>query len=345
MRHDHGGQRAARVDASVNVNPLGPPDALNVVFAKARELAARYPEIDAGRARDAWASRLGIGREQLLVGNGASELISLAIRAIEPQRVVVFDPCYSEYEASARAAGVPVEHVALQCAGGEWVTDLAYLRAAPGDLVVLGRPNNPTGHLGPAPDALAALANRGVHVLVDESFLALSDPGAQATLTPLVTDNLTVVTSLTKTYCVPGLRLGILAGHGDLIARIGELRDPWSVNAIASEAAVILAGEDRYLKRTRELLDAERRRVVAALEAMPGLRVTVGVAPFVLIELPEPHESPEVCARMLARGVAVRDASTFPGLSPRWIRIGIRTPAENDAVLSALRAALAEARA
>ena len=337
MRRDHGGQHAVAIDASVNVNPLGPPEALDAVFARARKLASRYPELDASRARDAWASRLRVDRETLLVGNGASELISVAMRAIAPERVIVFDPSYSEYEAAARATGVPVLHVPLELDGDRWRAPDELSQPSSGDLVVFGRPNNPTGDLGPAADALDDLMARGVHVLADESFLALSDYGEIASLVPHVSERLTVVASLTKTYCVPGLRLGILVGDRRLVERISELRDPWSVNAIAAEAAIMLAKQDAYLARSRELVVAERGRLARTIGAIPGVRVTQGAAPFFLVELPASTTAATICAGMRERHIAVRDASTFPGLSDRWIRIGVRTPPENDRLISALK--------
>lgn len=349
MKRDHGGAPAARIDASVNVNPLGPPASLDAVFARAREFASRYPEIDARSARQAWAGRLGVPVDRLLVGNGASELISLAIRAIDPLRVIVFDPCYSEYDAAARAAGIELTHVPLQLVGDAWCTPLERLLAegiegralGEGDLVVVGQPNNPTGHLT-APESLRALAELGVHVLADESFLALAQTPHQPvsasahSLAAHASARISVITSLTKAYCVPGLRLGLFVADEALVARISELRDPWSVNGIAVEAAVALAADNDYLDRSRARLLVERSRVAAAIAALPGMRVTEGVAPWVLAELPGPRTAAEVRGKLLARDIAVRDASTFPGLTERWIRIGIRSTADNDDIIAAL---------
>ncbi len=349
MKRDHGGEPLARIDASVNLNPLGPPASLDAVFARSRELASRYPEIDATSAREAWARRLGIPVGQLLVGNGASELISLVVRAIGPRRVIVFDPCYSEYTVAARAARAHLAHVPLRLHGESWRTPVGGLLSGriedlavgDGDLVVVGQPNNPTGHLT-AVESLTELARSGAHVLADESFLALAEShsGVASTsshsLVPLLGRRISVVASLTKSYCVPGLRLGYLAADESLVDRIGEIRDPWSVNGIAAEAAVALASEDGYLERARVLLDSERVRMESALASL-GLRITDGVAPWVLAELPEPLGAGDLSSNLLTRGIAIRDASSFPGLSGRWVRIGVRTPAENDGIIVALR--------
>lgn len=346
MIRDHGGAPEAAVDASVNLNPLGPPDSLDAVFARARELAGRYPQIDAASAREAWARHLEVPFGRVLVGNGASELISLAVRAIEPRRVIVFDPGYSEYAAAARAAGVAVSRVPLVLEGDEWLTPIDELlgRGADGepvgdgDLVIVGQPNNPSGHLTPL-ESVLALARAGVHVLADESFLALVDSGTRAHADSLVSHaatNVTAVASLTKTFCVPGLRLGYLVADEALVDRITGLRDPWSVNGIAVEAAVVLSREGDYLERSRNLLAVERSRVAESLAGM-GVRVTAGIAPWVLARLPHSLSSAQVCDALLADGVAVRDASTFVGLGDGWIRIGIRNADDNGSLLASVR--------
>jgi threonine-phosphate decarboxylase len=339
MRRDHGCVPHARIDASVNVNPLGPPGSLDAVFDRSRELASRYPEIDARSAREAWANRLGAPVARVLIGNGASELISLVVRAIAPKRVVIFDPCYSEYASAARSAGAALVHVPLVLEGDAWRTSFEGLALGEGDLIVLGQPNNPTGHLI-AVEEIVALSDRGPRVLVDESFLALSGPPDDAatvhSLAPHVGPHVSVVASLTKTYCVPGLRLGYLIADEPLVERISELRDPWSVNGIAAESAVVLAADAEYVHRARALLTSERPRLAAALRGL-GMHVTNGVAPWVLAELPAPASAAAVRSDLLARGIAIRDASSFRGLSDRWIRIGVRTAKENDAVVAALQ--------
>lgn len=335
MRYDHGGAPQTSIDASVNVNPFGPPAALDDVFARARELAMRYPHIDAGPARDAWASRLGIARERVLVGNGASELISLVIRALEPPRVVLFEPCYSEYAAAAEAAGAAVVRHPLARDGATWSTPLAGFEPHPGDLVVVGQPNNPTGHLT-SPEAIAAIAEQGARVLVDESFLPfLHDPDALS-LASRGIQGVFVVTSLTKIFCVPGLRIGLLAGDAETLRRISELRDPWSVNGIALEAAAALADEDEYLARTRAWLSEERPHLAKLLCAIPGVSVCDGVAPFVLAELPEGVSATRLRDSLATRGLGVRDASTFAELGPRWVRVGVRSAPENERLAAAI---------
>lgn len=335
MRYDHGGAPLTSIDASVNLNPFGPPAALDAVFARVRELAMRYPEIDAGAARQVWAQKLAVSRERLLVGNGASELITLAMRALQPRRVVVFEPCYSEYVSAAEAVGASIVRLSLALEAGSWSTPLRDYEPLAGDLLVLGQPSNPTGHLT-SPDAIAALARRGARVLVDESFLQFTERPGEVSLAGSDIPGAFVVSSLTKIFCVPGLRLGLFVGDAETVRRMSELRDPWSVNALAADAATVLVAQDGYLAHTRSWLAEERPRAARLLAAIPGVSVCEGVAPFMLLELPEGVSATATRDALAARGIGVRDASTFAELGPRWLRVGLRTAAENEQVAAAI---------
>ncbi len=145
-----------------------------------------------------------------------------------------------------------------------------------------------------------------------------------------------MATSLTKIFCVPGLRLGLFVGDAHTVARMSRLRDPWSVNALALTAAETLVSQDDYLRRTREWLDAERPRAAALLAGIPGARACDGVAPYCLVELPPRVGATDLRDSLARRGIGVRDASMFHGLGPRWLRVGVRTPAENDRVAAAI---------
>ena len=343
MRSDHGGAFGARIDASVNCNPLGPPRSLDPVFARVRDLAARYPDLDARRARHAWATALGVPLERLLVGNGASELIAVVTRALSPARVVLFEPCYSEYAAAADAAGAPVAALRLERTADAWLTPLAALAPRPGDLVVLGHPNNPTAHLlDPTALRAVAAAHPESWFLVDESFLPFHPAHDDLTLLRDRPANLAVVRSLTKIFCVPGLRLGLLVADEALVAASQRLRDPWAVNAIAADAAVVLASEETaaalpgsYLDRTRSWLAAETPRALESLRAA-GLAAWRADAPYVLAELPEPLRVADLAASLSPLGIAVRDASTFVGLTPRTLRVGLRFDDETDEIVAAI---------
>lgn len=166
MRRPHGGHPAPGVlDFSVSLNPLGPPDSLNLLCSS--DHLARYPEPCSATLQQALAEHHGVDPEFVLVTNGACEAIELVMASLRPRRVVVLVPAFTEYEDSARAWGHQVVTIAArEETGFHW--DFSRLDVQPDDLVVLGNPANPAGVVSELPDLDATL-------LVDETFLDFVD--------------------------------------------------------------------------------------------------------------------------------------------------------------------------
>ncbi|MFZ5480805.1 MAG: pyridoxal phosphate-dependent aminotransferase [Myxococcota bacterium] len=279
------------IDFSANLHPWGaPPGVLEAARAAVGE-AGRYPSPRGEPLRSRISERVGA---EVVLGNGASELLFASLRGA--RRVWVRAPSYLGYVEAAWPA--PVLH-------GD--------RAEPGDAIVVGRPNNPDGHL-PTVDEVAALVRPGVRVVVDESFLGFTDAPSCVGLPGAV-----VITSMTKTYGIPGLRLGWAAGLDPASV------PPWTVNAPALAAG--LACLDHWDWPRRVPIDAWRADLVRALGG-------VGAANFLLLTVQNGRATRERALR--EHGVLVRDASPFAGLDGRHLRVAVRTPEENARLVEAL---------
>lgn len=300
------------LDVSANLHPWGPPPGVRAAIRAALDDVDRYPPPHAEPLRDALSERIGA---PVTVGNGATELLLAAVRGA--RRLWVRPPCYNGYAEVARAAGVPV----VACASWEEA------RFAPRDVAVVGRPNNPDGRLVDV-DALAGLARRVDRLVVDESFLGFTaEPSAVG-----LASNVVIVQSMTKTYAIPGLRLGWAWNLPE-----GAL-PPWSVNAVALAAG--LACLDAWAWPREVPLDAWRADQSATVGTIAGVREVCGAANYLLLTLARPAAS-ELRARLVAdAGVLIRDASTIAGLDAHHVRIAVRTPDENRRVADALRAGL-----
>lgn len=337
MNTDHGGRYTeGLLDFSVSINPLGPPACVAETLAHALPLLTRYPSLDAEPARFAVAARLGLDPAEVLVGNGATELISLLVRALLPTRVWVVEPCYSEYRAAAESCSIPVMRLPYQVVGERFEPAWDALRPVAGDMVFLGCPNNPTGQ-SPDPQRLDELfGTDGVFWILDESFLAFSDPSERSSPAVPPQPGVITVRSLTKFYAIPGLRLGYLIAARDTVAKLARAKDPWSVNSLAEHLAGLLLADRAYADRTRQFISAERVRVAGTLRGKVGVTVYPGEANFLLCLLPEGKTVKALNASLKRQGMVVRDASTFIGLSERHFRMGLRRVPENDRLIAAL---------
>ncbi|MEW5933759.1 MAG: threonine-phosphate decarboxylase CobD, partial [Bacillota bacterium] len=347
------------LDFSANLNPLGPPPGVMALLRDYLGDVAHYPEPRGGTLKRELARHLDISPNNLMVGNGAAELIYCFCRATSPRRALIPAPSFSEYARGVRACGGEVCHLPLDAPGFRLPGDrlAAALRTGQYDLAILGNPNNPTGTLT-RPDELApileAAARTGTWLLLDESFLGFLPRPEPLSLRRLAASSdgtrarLAVVDSFTKLYCLPGLRLGYLTGPTTLINRMEETRDPWSVNVLAQVAGIGCLGEREYVARTRRLLPGLREALARALSAITGLKIFPSAANFLLLHtgppsIPAPPGTRgRVAARLARRLILVRDCSDFPGLEAGgYIRVAVRLPDENDRLVRALREVLA----
>jgi histidinol-phosphate/aromatic aminotransferase/cobyric acid decarboxylase-like protein len=296
------------LDVSANLHPWGPPPGVRAAVARAIDAIDRYPPPYAEPLAEALADVLG---RPVSVGNGATELLLAAFRGA--RRVWVQPPCYGGYAEAAAAAGVPV-------VAGDGPYEA-------GDVVVVGRPNNPDGRLMGL-DEVARLARGVDRLVVDESFLPFLDEPSAIGLAP----NVVVVQSMTKTYAIPGLRLGWAWNLPE-----GAL-PPWSVNALALAAG--LACVEAWDWPRRPPIDTWRSELEASLARLPGVVGVDGAAIFLRMTLARPVAATVRAAALERYGVLVRDASTMPGCDARHVRVAVRAPEDNARVIAALASAL-----
>lgn len=323
---DHGDQQVppGAVDLAVNVEP-GPPAWLARRLRDAVVDLAPYP--DDRPARVAIARATGRAADEVLLCNGAAEAFWLLAAALRPQRACVVHPEFTEGEAALRAAGVDVVRAHRQAPA--W--SLADVHV-PGDadLVLLGRPGNPTGAMDPV-DAVAALCRPGRTVVVDEAFVDfVPEPDALARRR---VPGLVLLRSATKLWGLAGLRLGHVLGPAEVVQRLHAVRQPWSTNHLAIVAAVELADRDAERRQRADDVRRRRARLVQGLARVDGLQVWASPANWVLVR----SRRPDLRARLLEHGIAVRRGESFPGLDEHWIRVAVRDEDTIDRVVDTVR--------
>ncbi len=341
----YGIRREDFLDFSANVNPLGPPPASLHAAQEALGEMARYPEPGAWSLRDQLASRLGVEPGQLVLGNGASELIHLVAEHARPRAVAVVSPAFAEYEAAALRAGAEVEHLQLYPGDGFRLEAQALARcAARAQLVYACNPASPTGRLYGREELLPALeacrAGGGL-LVVDESFMGFCarEEARRSTLMGEVGgEGLAVISTFTKLYALAGLRgPGWLAGARGLASALEERAAPWRVNCVALAAARASLGEDAYVEETRARVAEWREALARGMEETGIFQVFPSSANFLLLRMSDPgRDAAEVVDGLGRRGILVRSCAGFRGLEEGFVRVAVRTPAENKRLLRAL---------
>jgi histidinol-phosphate aminotransferase len=320
-----------QLDFAVNVVPGGPPPWLRQELDAALERVAGYP--DERPAAEALAARHRRPVGEVVVCNGSADAFWLLAAALRPRRAVVVHPSFTEPEAALHAADHPV--------GRAWRDPDTFALdpsavAEDADLVVVGNPNNPTGTLDQAA-AVGRLARPGRVLVVDEAFMEFTGGETESVTGRSDLPGLVVVRSLTKLWGLAGLRAGYLLAPAGIAAVLRAARQPWSVNTLACAALAAWAKAAATHAARIDEIAAARRRLTAALAALPGVRVWPSAANFLLLRVPD---GPALLERLAAASIAVRRCDTFPGLSADHLRIAVREPSDNQRLLDAMRDAL-----
>jgi histidinol-phosphate aminotransferase len=297
----------------------------------------RYPDVSARPLREVLARRWQLSPEEILLGNGSEEIISILTIAFgggptDPARVLYPDPTFNQYEALARAYGAEPAPVPLGLGFGLDEERFAEaIRERRPALAFFASPNNPTGNRFD-PDVLCRLALLAdAALVVDEAYADF----AGETLIPRVrtTPGLFVMRSLSK-IGLAGLRLGALIGPADAIAELDKVRLPWNVNVVSQAlGCATFRHPERIEGRIRETV-ALREQLAARLRGIAGVEVYPSEGNFLLVRTPLGGGA--AFAGLLARGVLVKNVAA-PGPLERCIRITVGTALENERCARALR--------
>jgi threonine-phosphate decarboxylase len=330
-------------DFSASINPMGVSHRALRRLKRELALVQHYPDAAQQELRNLIASEEKIDSQCILFGNGATQLLHLVSRWLNPRKALLLAPAFSEYWNGLHRTGCKIAACTLKPEENFQLnlTDLIQCidEKRPG-LVILANPNNPTGTLV-SHSSLIELAkfcrSRAIHLVLDESFL---DFTAQPSLAPLAArqDYLIVVRSLTKFYALAGLRIGYLAASRPVIRCLADCIEPWSVNTLALIAAAESLKDVEYRKRTVALVASEREYLSNGLKRLQWLEPFPSQSNFLLAHIKLPGVHGMDLRRALEKNhILIRDSTGFRGLSPQFIRVGVRTRRENQLLLEALR--------
>jgi histidinol-phosphate/aromatic aminotransferase/cobyric acid decarboxylase-like protein/adenosyl cobinamide kinase/adenosyl cobinamide phosphate guanylyltransferase len=321
-------------DHAVNVLAGGPPQWLRRALGEALDSdVSSYP--DEREATAALAALHGRDPREIVPTNGGAEALWLLPAALRPALAACVHPGFTEAEAALRAHGVPVVRVLRERELGFALDPQAVPARA--DVVIVGNPASPSGTLDPS-SAVLALRRPGRVVVVDEAFMDMV-PGEAGTLVHERLADVIVVRSLTKALAIPGLRAGYAVAPAALAGRLREVRPPWSANALALAALAAAARHPQALAATAARATDEREDLERRLASVVGVRTWPSAANFCLVEV---ADGPAVVAALRERRIAVRAASSFPGLGAGDLRLTARGPRENERLVAALTEALGE---
>lgn len=350
---------ATALDFSANINPLGYPlDIEESVHANINTIL-HYPDPHCRRLRKRLADKYHCSESNIVVGNGSTELFYLIPRAVPAQQGMVFQPTFTEFTRSLKCARIPVKNIVcndnnlfridLKRVDGR---DSGQHEHMPGrlpdsytNIIFICNPNNPTGHLTRREDILDLAGDMPTSlVVVDEAFMEFVTDSDRFSVMQSAAEieNLIVVRSLTKLYGIPGIRLGFLVAHRNIVKLLLSYKEPWSVNSIAQSIGDAALRDGDFVIRSREYTARERRFLYRELSAVNGLAPFEPSVNFILVKIvKEGMTASTLFDRLIKSGIIIRDCTNFVSLSDKYIRLAVRRREENVRLLDAIRASTA----
>ena len=328
------------LDFSANINPLGMPQGVKQAAIRALEDCARYPDPACRRLSKALGEHEQVPPEQVICGNGAADLIFRIVLAQRPRKAVLTAPSFAEYQAALAVTNCAIDYEYLE-AEKDFALTKSFLERLGGDvdLVFLCNPNNPTGKrvsvelLG---EIMGRCREKDILLVLDNCFEGFLEEPPIRGLPPY--QNVFVLKAFTKLYAMAGLRLGYgLCRDQNLLREMHRRAQPWSVSLPAQEAGIAALREKEYVAQSRWLVQKERSFLMTGLRSL-GLQVYDSEANFILFRA----GTDTLDTKLRKQGILIRNCGNFPGLTPNYYRIAVRTRKENQHLLACLAGILKE---
>lgn len=336
------------IDFSSSINPLGMSPKAIAALKEIHKIIPSYPEPSALDARQELSRFHNMPVENILAGNGSTEFIYLIPQVFKPKKALIIEPAFSEYENSLEAYGCKVETFKRSLVIGHWslenrflpdIEELCAMLKNNYNLIYLGNPANPTGALLKKEEILK-IANEckkyGTILILDEAFIDFAEEES-VKKEAVELDNLIVLRSMTKFFAMAGLRFGYLISSQKIVKNIASFQPPWSVNTIASMAAIESLKDKDYIEDIKKWFASESEFLFEELNSIHGLKAYPSRANYFLVEIMlEGITSKMIYEMLLKNSIIIRDCSSF-GLGERFFRTAVKSRKENIFILEGLK--------
>ena len=205
-----------------------------------------------------------IESENIIAGNGATEVLFLYIKALKPKKVLIAAPTFAEYERAVKNAECEIDFFELKEEDNFILNKDEFIQKAKNyNLAVICNPNNPTGKFISKEiifEINENLKKSGTKLFIDECFIEFISGWKEKTSALFKSENIFILRALTKFFALPGLRFGYgICFDKKIIEKINEIREPWSVNGFADLAGKVILNDIEYIKNTEKWILEERK--------------------------------------------------------------------------------------
>lgn len=319
-----------RANFSSNVYYDGFPEGLKNHLISCMDKISNYPETNAQSLQLLLAQWHKLSAEQVLITNGATEAFYLIAHALRDKSVTVIIPSFAEYEDACRANNLQIQFL-------EW-DELNEQTSFTTDVVFFGNPNNPTGAIQTQATIQTILQhNPKSTFIIDEAYIDFTKADISMVEVLNQFTNLIIVKSLTKTYAIPGLRLGYILSNPSTIKNILSLKMPWSVNALAVEAGKYIVQNHKKSPLPLEQLLNDAKELIYQLNQIENIIAFPAYTNFFLCKTNIGAAASLKDFLLNEHGLLIRDASNFRSLGSGYFRVATQTADKNELLVNGIR--------
>lgn len=324
------------IDFSSNINFWGVPKSFTNSISIALENISNYPDLKYRKARSYIKKYVnqGIQEDNIILGNGAAELIKLSIATLKKPCIIV--PSFSEYEAAAKQYSDKITFSYLKSNFDFDYNDMLD-KLAKCDGLIIANPNNPNGEViykESFQEIINYCEKHKKKIIIDEAFIEFADEDKSLINQCKDFQCLFIIRALTKFFGMPGIRLGYgISSDANFIQKLAKMQIPWNINSFAEVAIQTVFNDKGYIHGSRVEIKKEREYLVKKLNQFSFVKkVCESYANFLLVELK--GVSDEVLFNYcLAQKILIRRCRNFKGLNDRFIRLAVKSREDNEQLL------------
>ncbi|MGL5507538.1 MAG: pyridoxal phosphate-dependent aminotransferase [Paraclostridium sp.] len=331
------------LDFSSNINPLGSSIDAKKAIINNIDMVSIYPDPSYSKLKKSISNYCECLMDNIILGSGATELISSFIDIIHPKKSILVSPSYSEYEKELNKVDCDIIKYFSKEENNFIINPVEFVKFANKtncELIVICNPNNPTGFAFTKNDIKYILENTTAFVMVDETYVEFTDRYIFSS-TPLVDmfENLFVIRGTSKFFGTPGIRLGYgLISNSNIKTSLIKKLDLWNINIFASIMGEVMFDDKLFIEKSSSILCSQRDYLHKELSNIRDLKVYNTNGNFILCKI----DSNKFTAKQLREylmndKIIIRDCISFEGLNEYFFRVCILSPDANKFLIKKLR--------
>jgi len=333
----HGGKNTVQstdssiIDFSSNISPIGTPASVKKILKKNIENIKNYPDFSSSAVISSLKKYTQLEKSNLLVGNGAIEIIYNFCFAFlsKKTKILISIPTFQEYETAAKLNNCQISYFKTMNLSEN--LDQFISKIPKNGCIFICNPNNPTGKLLEKNQLLQIIKKAkklSTIVFIDECFIEMVPESNESVISYVKKyDNLFVLRSLTKSFALPGIRIGYAAASKHMIEILQKIKIPWSVNSLAQDAANTALKNTSHLTKSNLIIKKELNYLINKISKLDGFDCDKSSTNFILIKMKK--NSTNLQKKLLEHKILIRDCKNFRGLNNHYIRIAVKSHKDN----------------